>query len=147
MEARGVQLLRRRSGAANIYAARKRCKIVEAPAHEAHAAKAEIETSKPEAKSEAGEHGKLYIFENQEGEGMRPSVAEGLQRVPGVKIVAFEVKPDPVNEYPRDEENEKPHFLVKHPNPKANAITIQAEDVSPERPFVPSTARISRRTS
>ena len=72
------------------------------------------------------------------GEGFWPSVAKGLQKVKGVKIVAFEVKPDPVNEDPKNPENDKPHFLPKSPNHDAKPIKIEAADVHQWSAFVPA---------
>jgi cytochrome c oxidase subunit 3 len=122
--------------AARIYAERKDCVINDAPAHEEHST-TEHET-KVEPKAQGQEHGKLYVMENKVAEkGMWPSVAEGLQKVPGVKIVAFEVKPDQVNEKPADEENEKPHFWPRGIRPEAKPIKIEAEDVHFWGAFVP----------
>ncbi len=60
-----------------------------------------------------------------------------VRKIPGVTILAFEVKPDPANENPNSEENEKPKFLPVHVNPDAKPIKIKAEDVESWSAFVP----------
>lgn len=57
--------------------------------------------------------------------------------VPGVKVLAFEVVPDPANENPTNEENDKPKFLPVHPNADATPIKIAAEDIESWSAFVP----------
>jgi hypothetical protein len=78
-------------------------------------------------------------------EGFWPSVAEGLKKLPGVKLVAFEVKPDHANEKPKEganlkefyEESHKAHFWPKSPDPKAEPIKIEVEDIHHWSAFVP----------
>ena len=91
------------------------------------------------ATAPAVEHpAKIYVLKSKtKDEGFWPSVAEGLQTMKGVKIVAFEVKPDPVNENPLDPENDKPHFIPKTPNHHAPSIKIEAADVHHWSAFVP----------
>ena len=55
----------------------------------------------------------------------------------GVKILAFEVKPDPAFEEPENPDNERPHFLPKHPREAAEPIVVKAEDVDSWSAFVP----------
>ena len=72
----------------------------------------------------------MYKMEAKHAEeGFWPSVAEGLQHIKGVKIVAFEVKPDPVNENPKNPENDKPHFIPTKVNHAAKPIKIEAADL------------------
>jgi heme/copper-type cytochrome/quinol oxidase subunit 3 len=117
-----------------IYADRKDGVINEAPAGGAHAAPAGEHVEKAHGE----EHGKLYIMTNKKPEeGFWPSVAEGLKKLPGVKLVTFEVKPDPVNEKPLDDENLRPHFLPKSPNHNAEPIKIDVADIHSWSAFVP----------
>ncbi|MEQ1860592.1 MAG: cytochrome c oxidase subunit 3 [Chthoniobacteraceae bacterium] len=117
--------------AVKIYADKKSCMVVDAPAHGGPAAPAAGHDAK-------AADGKLYKFESKtHGAGFWPSVAEGLEKIDGVKVVAFEVMPDPVNEDPTNADNEKPHFLPKHPNPKATPIVIKADDIHHWSAFVP----------
>lgn len=114
-----------------VFADKKGCMVEEAAAHGGHAAP----TAGHDAKAD---HGKVYKFESKtHGAGFWPSVAEGLKRIEGVKLVSFEVKPDPVNEDPANPENEKPHFWPKHPNDKAEPIVIKADDIHHWSAFVP----------
>jgi cytochrome c oxidase subunit 3 len=69
--------------------------------------------------------------------GFWPSVAKKLQKIEGVKIVGFEVKPDPVNEDPLNPENDKPRFIPTKPNPNAAEIHIKAEDLDHWSAFTP----------
>jgi heme/copper-type cytochrome/quinol oxidase subunit 3 len=62
---------------------------------------------------------------------------EASRKVPGAKILAFGVVPDPVHEDPTSPENEKPHFWPKHPNPQAHPVHIKAEDIDSWSAFVP----------
>jgi len=90
------------------------------------------------AAAPAAHPAKLYVMKaKHEEEGFWPSVAEGLQRVKGVKLVSFEVKPDPINENPADPENDKPHFIPKTPNHHAAPVKIEAADVHHWSAFVP----------
>ena len=93
----------------------------------------------------------MYLLQSKtHGEGFWPSIAEGLEdiqvkeigpdgveRTHKVKIVAFEVKPDPINENPLDAENDRPHFIPKSPNHNAAPIKIEAADVHHWSAFVP----------
>jgi cytochrome c oxidase subunit 3 len=118
--------------AVKIYADKKDGVIAEAPAHAAAPAAEHAEGAHAE------EHGKLYLMKNKDEEkGFWPHVAEGLKKIPGVKLVAFEVKPDPVNEKPLDESNLKPHFLPKSPNHHADPIKIDVADIHHWSAFVP----------
>lgn len=98
----------------------------------------------------------LLIQGHDEHHGMKVSAAEALARVrgvvtnpdekdpkkqvrkiPGVRIVSFEVKPDPANENPKNPENDKPKFIPVSVNPEAAPIHIAAEDVDYWSAFVP----------
>jgi cytochrome c oxidase subunit 3 len=121
------------------YAFKKDCIIT--PAHEEGNAEKPVESvhaEKPAGEAKAEAHGPVYKMESKShGEGFWPSVAEGLQQIKDVKLLAFEVKPDPVNEKPADEENDKPHFWPKHPNEDAKPIVIEADDIHFWSAFVP----------
>ncbi|MDQ3622192.1 MAG: cytochrome c oxidase subunit 3, partial [Verrucomicrobiota bacterium] len=54
-----------------------------------------------------------------------------------VKILAYEIQPDPINEEPTNPENEKPVFWPKSPNPNAEPIKIDANDVQWATSFAP----------
>lgn len=113
-----------------VYADKKGCMVDELAGHGEHGAKG--------GHGGQAEPSKLYKFESKtHGAGFWPSVAEGLRDIPGVKLVSFEVKPDPVNEDPNNDDNDKPHFFPKHPNEKAEPIVIKAEDVHFWSAFVP----------
>lgn len=62
---------------------------------------------------------------------------EASRAIPGLKILAFEVVPDPAHEDPTNADNERPSFIPKHPNPQATAIHIKAEDVDSWSAFAP----------
>jgi len=66
-----------------------------------------------------------------------PRMREASRTLPGVKILAFEVQPDPANEDPTNEDNEKPHFNPRKRNPLADLIHIKAGDVDTWSAFVP----------
>jgi hypothetical protein len=86
-----------------------------------------------------GQHaGKMYVMQaKKQDAGFWPSVAKSLEKIEGVKLVAFEVKPDPLNEKPLDPENDKPHFIPKTPNHDAAPIKIEAADVDHWSSFTP----------
>lgn len=66
-----------------------------------------------------------------------PKLREMSRAIPGAKILAFHVLPDPANEEPTNPDNERPHFNPRHANPEAKAIHIKAEDVDSWSAFVP----------
>ena len=72
-------------------------------------------------------------------EGVSPAVAEKIARVPGVKLLAFEVGMDPVNADATDpvknKEHDHAHFWPEHPTDKI--AIIQAKDVSWASSFAP----------
>lgn len=129
-----------------VYADKKSGKIEEAPAHAPATAAAE---GAHVEKAHGDEHGKLYIMKNKEEEkGFWPSVAEGLKKIPGVKLVAFEVKPDPVNDNPDKADKDKdpkeyyrevlhPHFFPKAPRENADPVKIEVADIHHWSAFVP----------
>jgi cytochrome c oxidase subunit 3 len=67
--------------------------------------------------------------------GPKPSVAEQLVRLPGVKAVAYEVQLDAVNADPASPDNERPHFIPRKRSKKV--ATIKAEDISSWSAFAP----------
>jgi cytochrome c oxidase subunit 3 len=69
------------------------------------------------------------------GGHLTPGVAEGLEKVPGVKIVAFEVALDPINAAPTDPESDKPHFWYKGATEKLGKI--ERKDVESWSSFAP----------
>jgi cytochrome c oxidase subunit 3 len=69
------------------------------------------------------------------GKHLTPGVAEDLEAVPGVKLVAFQLGLDPVNAEPKDPESDKPHFLYKGPTEKIGKI--ERADVESYSAFVP----------
>jgi len=92
-------------------------------------------TMSPEA-----EGAKLLVVEHksEEGkprEGMSPGVAEDLEAVPGVKVIAFRLGLDPVNAEPMNPESDKPHFWYK--NPTDIPGRVEREDVESYSAFVP----------
>lgn len=66
-----------------------------------------------------------------------PNQPRAVRKQNGVKILAFEVKPDPTFEDPNNPENLRPHFWPKHPRASAEPIVIKAEDVDSWSAFVP----------
>ncbi|MCE9609299.1 MAG: heme-copper oxidase subunit III [Chthoniobacter sp.] len=68
-------------------------------------------------------------------EGIRPGVAEDLEKVPGVKLIAFELGLDPINAAPDNPESDKPHFLYKGPTETPGKI--ERKDVEFYSSFAP----------
>jgi cytochrome c oxidase subunit 3 len=86
-----------------------------------------------EAPAKEGGHGPLLKIEGDHG--VRPSTAEKLAKIPGVKIQAFEIALDPTNADPTNPENERPHFWYQHATDKV--ATVHAEDVQWASSFAP----------
>ncbi len=69
------------------------------------------------------------------GHHFSPGTAEALEKVPGVKLVAFEVGLDPVNADPTNPESDKPHFWYKGATEKIGRI--ERKDVDSYSAFAP----------
>jgi cytochrome c oxidase subunit 3 len=63
--------------------------------------------------------------------------AEQSRVIPGVKLLAFEVQPDPANEKPHDPKNDTAQFLPRKANKDAKHIRVKGEDVDSWSAFVP----------
>ena len=106
---------------------------VEITADPAEKEKLEAFLHKHDLEAKADEHdAKLQVVE---GKHLTPGVAEDLAKVPGVKLVAFQLALDPINAAPDDAESDKPHFLYKGATEKIGKI--EAEDVESWSAFVP----------
>ena len=82
----------------------------------------------------------LKVVKTEEGKVLTvemhsPRDAEMLARVPGVKLVAFEVQLDEVNADPDNPENDRPHFIPRDLSQKI--AKIEAADVSTWSAFAP----------
>jgi hypothetical protein len=64
-----------------------------------------------------------------------PDPKKQVRKVPGVKLVAFEVQLDEVNADPDNPENDRPHFIPRDLSQKT--AKIEAEDVSSWSAFAP----------
>lgn len=69
------------------------------------------------------------------GEHLTPGIAEDLEKLPGIKIMAFEVGLDPINAAPTDPESDKPHFWYKEPTDKIGRI--ERSDIETYSAFAP----------
>ena len=69
------------------------------------------------------------------GKHFKPSTAEALEKLPGVKLVAFEVALDPINAEPTNPESDKPHFWYKGSTEKIGKI--ERKDVESWSAFAP----------
>ncbi len=69
------------------------------------------------------------------GKHLKPGTVEQLEKVPGVKLVAFEVALDPINAEPTNPESDKPHFWYKGATEKIGKI--EREDVETWSAFAP----------
>ena len=69
------------------------------------------------------------------GHHLTPGVVEHLEKVPGVKLIAFEVALDPVNADPTNPESDKPHFWYKGATEKIGKI--ERQDVESWSAFAP----------
>jgi len=79
---------------------------------------------------------KLQIVKHAgEGKGIRPGIAEDLEEVPGVKIVAFDIGLDPVNAEPTSPESDRPHFWYHGPTDTPGRI--ERADVESYSAFSP----------
>jgi len=77
----------------------------------------------------------VLVVKDDHGHGPRPSIAEKLVRIPGVKAVAYEVELDAVNADPTSPDNDRPHFIPRKRSDKV--ATIKAEDISSWSAFAP----------
>ena len=81
----------------------------------------------------------LKVVKTEEGvltvETIQPRDAEMLARVPGAKLVAFEVQLDQANADPDNPENDRPHFIPRDLSDKV--AKIEAEDVASWSAFAP----------
>jgi len=64
-----------------------------------------------------------------------PDPAKQVRKVPGVKLVAFEVQLDQINADPSNPENDRPHFIPRDLSDKV--VKIEAADVSTWSAFAP----------
>ncbi len=86
-------------------------------------------------KMEAGhgaEHAGVQVVT---GAHLKPGTVERLEKLPGVKLVAFEVALDPVNAEPTNPESDKPHFWYKGATEKIGKI--ERKDVESWSAFAP----------
>ena len=67
--------------------------------------------------------------------GVTPATAEKLEKLPGLKLVTFELGLDPINADPTNPESDKPHFWYKG-STKTHG-TIQRQDVESWSAFAP----------
>lgn len=95
--------------------------------------KLEVFLKKHDLEAEVDEHdAKLQIVK---GKHLTPGVAEDLEKVPGVKLVAFELALDPVNAEPTNPDSDKPHFWYKGATEKIGKI--ERKDIETYSSFAP----------
>ena len=106
---------------------------VEITADAAEKEKLEAFLKKHDLEAEPDPHdAKLLIVK---GHHLTPGVVEDLEKVPGVKLIAFELGLDPVNAEPKNPESDKPHFWYKGPTEKLGKI--ERKDVDSYSAFAP----------
>jgi len=86
------------------------------------------------------ENPKLQVIKHksEEGaaaEGIRPGVAEDLETLDGVKVVAFDLGLDPINAEPTNPESDKPHFWYKGPTETPGRV--ERADIESYSAFAP----------
>lgn len=94
--------------------------------------------AKKKLKLEADHHDpkhQLVQHSTDPKKGVSPAAAEKIAKVPGVKIVAFEVGMDEANADPKNPAHDRAHFWHKPPTDKI--AIIQAKDVSWASSFAP----------
>ena len=69
------------------------------------------------------------------GDHLTPGVVEKLEKVPGVKLIAYEIGLDPINADPTNPESDKPHFLYQGSTQKP--ARIEKSDVEYASAFAP----------
>ena len=69
------------------------------------------------------------------GEHLTPATVEKLEKVPGVKLIAYEIGLDPINADPTNPESDKPHFWYKGSTDKP--ARIEKADVEYASAFAP----------
>jgi cytochrome c oxidase subunit 3 len=79
--------------------------------------------------------GALLVENRNEEAGIHPRLAEKIQRLPGVKLLAYEVKVDDVYADPKNEKYNQATFWPRSLSNKT--ATIHAEDVDWASAFVP----------
>jgi cytochrome c oxidase subunit III len=80
---------------------------------------------------EAGGHPAQVIT----GEHLTPGIAEDLERLPGMKFIAYEIGLDPANAEPTNPDNLKPRFFFKGPTEKLGRV--EKKDVEFASSFAP----------
>lgn len=94
--------------------------------------------AKKQLKMEADHHDpkhQLVQHASDPKKGVSPAVAETIVKVPGVKLIAFEVGMDEVNADPKNPAHDHAHFWHKKPTDKI--ALIQAKDVTWASSFAP----------
>jgi len=106
---------------------------VEIAADPAEKEKLEVFLKRHDLEAKPDEHdAKLQVVK---GKHLTPGVVEDLKRVPGVKLIAFEVALDPINADPTNPESDKPHFWYKGATEKLGKIEVK--DVESWSSFAP----------
>lgn len=94
--------------------------------------------AKYQLKAEADHHDpthELVTHASDPKKGVSPAVSEKIAKLPGVKLIAFEVGLDEVNADPKNPSHDHAHFWHKPPTDKI--AIIQAKDVSWASSFAP----------
>jgi cytochrome c oxidase subunit 3 len=88
--------------------------------------------AKHQLKAEPDHHDPKHLMVQHASDpkkGVSPAVAEKIVKLPGVKLLTFEVAMDETNADPKNPANDHPHFWHKHPTDKI--ANIHVKDVNP----------------